>query len=303
MSALLELRDAHVRYADGTAALQGVDLSLHAQQWHGLVGESGSGKSTAVRALLRLLKVDRGSVHWDGDDVTAVPERALRARRRLVQPVLQDPRSSLNGRMSVRALLAEPLDIHRLHAGAAREARLVDLLTRVGLEGSFLPRHPHQLSGGQRQRVALARALAVEPRALLLDEPVSALDVSVAAQVLNLLVDIARAGGLGCLLVTHDMSLVRWLCPRVTVLYRGRVVESGAADAVTAAPAHPYTGLLVDAAAGRAPSPLPVAASMVAPACTFAPRCPRATDLCRTDPPALRVVDNAGRLAACHHPR
>ena len=226
-------------------AVDGVSLALGPGEALGLVGESGCGKSTLLRALLRLAPAQSGRIVLDGTDITRTPRAALGPLRRAVQVVFQNPHAALDPRASVFACVAEPLRIQqRLSASALRE-RVVALLADVGLPGEFLWRHPHELSGGQKQRVAIARALAPAPRALLLDEPTSALDVSVQAQIIELLAELRARHGLAMLFVSHNLAVVRLLCERVAVMQHGRVVEQGAADAVLAHPAHPYTQALL----------------------------------------------------------
>lgn len=227
--------------------VDGVNVDVNAGERVGVVGESGSGKSTLLRLLLRLEDVDAGRVVFDGADITRVRGRALLPVRRQLQVVFQDPASSLHPRHTVEQIVAEGLVIHGLHA-ARRGARVAELLETVGLAADLAGRRARELSGGQRQRVGIARALAVEPRCLLLDEPVSALDVSVQAQIVNLLADLARDRGLAVLFVAHDLHVVRHLCERVLVMQRGRVVEAGAVDDVFSRPQHPYTQALLAAA-------------------------------------------------------
>ena len=245
---LVEGRALVKRFGSHTA-VDGVSLSVRAAERVGLVGESGSGKSTLGRLLLRLQDVDDGAVFFDGADITNASARALLPVRRQMQVVFQDPSSSLNPRLSVERLVAEGLVIHGLH-GPGRERRrqrVLELLDEVGLESSVLSRRPHELSGGQKQRVGIARALAVEPRFLLLDEPVSALDVSVQAQIVNLLQALSTTKQLAMLFVAHDLHVVRHLCERVLVMHDGKIVEEGATVDVFGAPRHPYTQALLAA--------------------------------------------------------
>jgi ABC-type glutathione transport system ATPase component len=236
-----------VRSYGGVRAVNDVSLAVSAGQRLGLVGESGSGKSTVLRLLLRLEDVDDGRVRFNGDDVTAVAGPALLPFRRAVQVVFQDPASALNPRMRVRELVAEGLIIHDLHPDD-RDGRVLALLTEVGLSDErLLDRRPAELSGGQKQRVGLARALAVEPRVLLLDEPVSALDVSVQAQVINLLAELSRTRGLAMIFVAHDLHVVAHLCEHIAVMHQGVVVESGATEAIMTSPQAAYTQALLAA--------------------------------------------------------
>ena len=291
-------------------AVDGVSFAIAPAQTLGLVGESGCGKSTTGRAILRLVEPDRGRVTVDGLDVLTLGPRELRALRRRMQIVFQDPYGSLNPRMTVRQMLAEPLAIHRIATGAAAERRIAALLEEVGLDPGFGRSYPHELSGGQRQRVGIARALSVEPQFLVLDEPVSALDVSVQAQVLNLLADLQQRRRLTYLFIAHDLAVVKHIADEVAVMYLGKIVERAPATALYAAPRHPYTTSLLSAVPvpdpkaqrdrivleGDVPSPM-----HPPPGCPFHPRCPhpKKNDRCRTEPPALREVAPS-QLAACH---
>ena len=232
-----------------------VSLTIRRGETLGLVGESGSGKSTVARMILRLIEPTAGTIHFSDEDLRAASSRRLRALRRQMQIVFQDPYAALNPRMSVRQVLAEPFAIHR---EPLQPARLAELLTTVGLDASALSRYPHEFSGGQRQRINIARALALRPKFLVLDEPVSALDVSVGAQVINLLRDLQREHGLTYLFISHSMPLVRYLCDRVAVMHRGRIVELGDVEQVCSSPVNPYTQQLVTATPelpALAPSP------------------------------------------------
>jgi oligopeptide/dipeptide ABC transporter ATP-binding protein len=291
-------------------AVDGVSFAIEAGRTLGLVGESGCGKSTLGRTLLRLVEPTRGRFTFDGADVFALDARDLRALRRKMQIVFQDPYGSLNPRMTVRQTLREPLQIHRLAAGAAIDRRVDALLEEVGLDATFGDRYPHELSGGQRQRVGIARALSVEPRFIVCDEPVSALDVSVQAQVLNLLTALQRKRGLTYLFVAHDLAVVKHVADDVAVMYLGKIVERAPASAVYATPKHPYTTSLLSAVPVPDPGVRPqrivlsgdVPSAAHPPAgCPFHPRCPhpKKNDRCRTEPPALREVA-PGHLAACH---
>ena len=291
-------------------AVDGVSFTIARGRTLGLVGESGCGKSTAGRAILRLIEPDAGRVTVDGQDVLALGARELRALRRRMQIVFQDPYGSLNPRMTVRQTLAEPLAIHRVAAGAEADRRIGSLLEEVGLDPSFTGSYPHELSGGQRQRVGIARALSVEPQFLVLDEPVSALDVSVQAQVLNLLADLQQRRRLTFLFIAHDLAVVKHIADDVAVMYLGKIVERAPAATLYAAPRHPYTTSLLSAVpvpdpkaqrarivlAGEVPSP-----ANPPPGCPFHPRCPhpKKNERCRTEPPALRELA-PGQLVACH---
>jgi len=293
-------------------AVDGVSLAIAPGQTLGLVGESGSGKSTVGRTILRLQEPTAGRVLFDGEDVFALGTTPLRALRRRMQIVFQDPYSSLNPRMTVGRTLREPLEIHRLVPPAQMEARVTALLDEVGLDTAFASRYPHELSGGQRQRVGIARALSVEPRFIVCDEPVSALDVSVQAQVLNLLADLQRKRSLTYLFIAHDLAVVRHIADQVAVMYLGRIVERAPAAAIYTGPRHPYTRALLSAVpepnpratrerivlSGDIPSPAHPPAG-----CPFHPRCPhpKKNDRCRTEAPALRATsDSPAHLAACH---
>ena len=291
-------------------AVDGVSFAIQPGQTLGLVGESGCGKSTTGRALLRLVEPDGGRVTIDGLDVLTLGSRELRALRRRMQIVFQDPYGSLNPRMTVRQMLVEPLVIHRIAIGADAERRVGALLEEVGLNPGFGRSYPHELSGGQRQRVGIARALSVEPEFLVLDEPVSALDVSVQAQVLNLLSELQERRRLTYLFIAHDLAVVKHIADEVAVMYLGKIVERATAGVLYAVPRHPYTTSLLSAV----PVPDPKAQrhrivlagdvpSSVRPpsGCPFHPRCPhpKKNDRCRTEPPVLREVV-PGQLAACH---
>ena len=292
-------------------AVDGVSLAIEPGQTLGLVGESGSGKSTLVRCILRLLEPTSGRITFDGRDILACDRRELRGLRRHMQIVFQDPYRSLDPRMTVEQLIAEPLRVHGLVAGrAARRARVAELLALVGLEPEHAARHPRAFSGGQRQRIGIARALATEPRLLVLDEPVSALDATTRAQILGLLGELQARLGLGYLFVAHDLSLVRSICHRVAVMYLGRIVEVADRDTLFDAPAHPYTRALLSAV----PVPDPVrerrrrrivlrgeaqSAAAVRPGCRFQPRCPRAREHCvQHDPP----LEGDAHRVACFFP-
>ena len=290
-------------------AVDGVSLTVAAGEAVGLVGESGCGKSTLGRSILRLLEPTSGRIFFDGQDITTLGARALRPLRRQFQMIFQDPFHSLNPRMTVGQSIGEALVIHGLgNSEAARQTRVAELLQSVGLTPDVADRFPHQFSGGQRQRIGIARALAVEPRLIVCDEPVSALDVSVQAQVINLLQDIQRDRGLAYLFISHDLAVVEHLCQRIVVMYLGRVVESGPAHSIGRNPQHPYTQVLLSAVptvnpsakrdrillSGDVPSPIHPPSG-----CPFHPRCPVAESRCRTERPEFRTVAH-GHEAACH---
>lgn len=291
-------------------AVSGVDLAVYEGETMALVGESGCGKSTLGRLLLGLLPPTQGQVFFDGQDLAALPPARLRALRRQMQLVFQDTAAALNPRWTVGQSLAEPLRIHNLCPRGEYAARGAALLTQVGLAPDLLDRYPHQLSGGQRQRVGLARALALSPRLVVCDEPVSALDVSVQAQMLNLLADLQRAQGLTYVLISHDLGVVRHSADRVCVMFLGRVCEVGPTQALFSAPRHPYTKFLLDSVprpdpTRRGESGPPLAGEIPSPVhppsgCRFRTRCPYAQDICaQTVPPLTGAGDHQ---AACHFP-
>lgn len=289
-------------------AVDGVDLIIHEGETIAIVGESGCGKSTLARLLLRLIDVTEGSVLYDGRDIAGLSGAELRALRSELQFIFQDPFSSLNPRMTVGALIEEPLVTHGIGTSAERRARVADLLNRVGLRPDHIDRYPHEFSGGQRQRIGIARALATAPKVLIGDEPVSALDVSIQAQVVNILEDLKQAFGLTLIVIAHDLAVIRHMSDRVAVMYLGQVVESGPTQDLFAAPRHPYTEALLQAIPipsvgarkarvaieGDPPDPIAPPAG-----CRFHTRCPYAKDLCHSQPPILQDIGN-GRQAACH---
>ncbi len=290
-------------------AVDGVSLGVRRGQVLGLVGESGSGKSTTGRALLRLAPITSGSVWFGGQDITHSDRRALLPVRRRMQVVFQDPEASLNPRMRIGDAVAEPLRIHMKLTPAETERKVARLLEQVGLDPQLRARWPHEFSGGQRQRVGIARALATEPELIVLDEPISALDVSIQAQVLNLLADLRQRLGLSYLFIAHDLAAVAHLCDEVAVLYLGRVVEHGPAQQVFAQPAHPYTRALLesvplaDPVLARQQKPAVLQGEIPSPlnpptGCPFHPRCPFAQDRCVVELPLLRPI--AATQAACH---
>jgi oligopeptide transport system ATP-binding protein len=318
---VLQVREVAVHFAPrrrlfgGTPrpvkAVDGVDLTIAAGEMLGLVGESGCGKSTLSNAIVGLLPPTRGSIRVRGTEVVGAGRKALYALRRDVQMIFQDPALSLDPRATVGAAIAEPLAVRGIARGRALKDRVHSLLAQVGLKAEHAGRYPHQFSGGQRQRIVIAPALALEPALVVCDEPVSALDVSVRAQILNLLVDLQRRMGVAYLFVSHDLAVVRHICDRVAVMYLGRIVEQASRDVLFETPRHPYTRALMSAVpeadpvaqrakrrmvvSGELPSP-----SDVPPGCAFHTRCPLATAVCAHERPLL-TPRSGDALVACHH--
>ena len=319
MTPLLATENLSVRFPVGgglfrkpqhVRAVSDVDLDLRPGETLALVGESGSGKTTFARALLGLVPHSAGTIRFQGADTASMAPAEIQAMRRVVQMVFQDPFGSLDPRLPVADIIAEPLRIHRIGTRADHRARIQELLGLVGLPGDAANRYPHQFSGGQRQRIAIARALAPAPRAIIADEPLSALDVSIQSQILNLMAELRDRIGLSYLLISHDLAAVHHLADRVAAMYLGRVLEVAGRDALFATPAHPYTAALLasvprigagkrvpgGALQGDIPSPM-----APPPGCAFHPRCARATTMCTEIVPTLVPVAG-GHAVACHHP-
>lgn len=290
-------------------AVDDVSFTIAPGETVGLVGESGCGKTTLGRAVIRLIEPTAGDIIFDGENITRLDRSTLRARRRKFQMIFQDPYGSLDPRMTVQNIIGEALDIHRLAPNArARRQRLESLLQDVGLDPSHAERYPHEFSGGQRQRIGIARALAVEPKLIICDEPVSALDVSIQAQIINLLGDLQRQRDIAFLFVAHDLAVVKHISRRILVMYLGRVVESGETKTICRSPKHPYTQALISAVpvvdpaskrqriilSGDVPSPIHPPGG-----CPFHPRCPLAESRCKVEVPPLREIE-PGRWVACH---
>ncbi|MDO4785996.1 MAG: ATP-binding cassette domain-containing protein [Fretibacterium sp.] len=298
-----------VRHTRVVSAVDGVSFRIERGEVFSLVGESGCGKSTVARTVIKLLEPRGGSVFFDGADITRYTRRQMLPLRRRVQMIFQDPYASLNPRLSVREILTEPMLFHGI-AGTRSEAeeRALALLERVGIRPEQAGRYPHQFSGGQRQRIGIARALAVEPELVVADEPVSALDVSIQAQILNLLMDLREEYGFSCLFIAHDLSVVRHISDRVAIMYLGRIAEMGDRDQIFGAPRHPYTEALFSAvphlSGGHILTAAPLEGEVPSPidppsGCRFRTRCPRAVPLCAESVPQAREVA-PGHMVFCH---
>jgi oligopeptide/dipeptide ABC transporter ATP-binding protein len=323
VSALVEVRDlvkhfpisrgVLIKHSIGAVkAVDGVSFDIERGETLGIVGETGCGKSTTARLLMRLLQATSGEIRIEGEDITDMKGAQLKAVRRDVQMIFQDPYSSLNPRKTIGSIISEPFAIHGLETGKGERKRAVqELMETVGLNPEHYNRYPHEFSGGQRQRIGVARALALKPKLLIADEPVSALDVSIQAQVLNLLRDLQRTLELSVVFIAHDLSVVRHMCDRVAVMYLGKFVEIGTGDALYESPRHPYTGALLSAVpvvdpsrhgeqrrllSGDVPSP-----ANPPSACRFHTRCSKAQEICSTEEPLLQDK-GTGTRAACHFP-
>ena len=296
------------RIAAHVKAVDDISFDINKGETFGLVGESGCGKTTAGRAILRLIEPDGGTIRFDGIDLLGVSKQELRRKRRDMQIIFQDPYASLNPRMTIRTIVGEPFAIHRLASGSDREHRVADLLKTVGLDPVVMNRYPHEFSGGQRQRIGIARALALKPKLIVADEPVSALDVSIQAQIINLLADLQQQFGLTYLFISHAIPVIEHISTRIGVMYLGKLVEVGTSAQICLAPKHPYTQALLSAVPipdpaakkqrivlrGDVPTPINPPSG-----CHFHTRCPIAVDRCKVEEPPLREVED-GRDVSCH---
>ena len=296
------------RTANVLRAVDGVSFTIRKGETLGLVGESGCGKTTLGRTLLRLIEPTEGSIHFEGTEITRLPREQMRRLRRQMQMIFQDPYSSLNPRMTAGAMIEEGLIIHRLGSRVERKKRVAELLDVVGLSPKVTGKYPHEFSGGQRQRIGIARALALLPKLIVADEPVSALDVSIQAQILNLLIELQESFSLTYLFISHDLRVVEHVSDRVAVMYLGRIIELAPARLLYANPSHPYTVALLASVPVPDPTrkslkasvPGDVPSSVSPPSgCYFHPRCPHCMEVCRREFPALHEVE-PGHFVACH---
>lgn len=290
-------------------AVEKIDLEIFKGETLGLVGESGCGKSTLGRTLIRLYEPTSGEITFKDADFLSLKSEDLRKSRRNIQMIFQDPFASLDPRMTVGQILQQPLDVHNIGTQDERKKQVMELLETVGLKAAHINRYPHEFSGGQRQRISIARALALKPDLIICDEPVSALDVSIQAQILNLLKDLQEQRGLTYLFISHDLSVIEYFCDRVAVMYLGRIVEIGTRDQLFSNPQHPYTQALLNAIptfgqgkkamkkslAGEVPSPLNPPSG-----CAFHPRCPHAMPRCKESVPTLKPIQDTEHLMACY---
>jgi oligopeptide/dipeptide ABC transporter ATP-binding protein len=312
MTAVIEVRDLSKHYPSRdhkglVRAVDGVTLSLERGHTLGVVGESGCGKSTLARLMVRLIEPTAGSILFEGEDLLSLDGRAMRRRRRDIQIVFQDPYASLDPRMNVEAIIAEPLEIHGIGTQSERQAKVIELLDLVGLDRGAAAKYPHEFSGGQRQRIGIARAIALEPRLVVLDEPVSALDVSIQSQILNLLMDLKRRLKLSYIFISHDLSVVRHVGDEVAVMYLGRIVEYGQTAQVLGSPLHPYTQALISAIPELEPGKTrqrivltgdPPSPESIPSGCPFHPRCWHRMAICSATRPPLQTKQS--RDVACH---
>jgi oligopeptide/dipeptide ABC transporter ATP-binding protein len=296
------------RVAAHVKAVDDISFDINRGETFGLVGESGCGKTTAGRAILRLIEPDAGTIRFDGADLLGLGKQELRRKRRDMQIIFQDPYASLNPRMTIRTIVGEPFAIHSLAHGSEREQRVADLLKTVGLDPAVMNRYPHEFSGGQRQRIGIARALALKPKLIIADEPVSALDVSIQAQIINLLADLQQQFGLTYLFISHAIPVIEHISTRIGVMYLGKLVEVGTSAQICMAPRHPYTQALLSAVPipdpaakkqrivlrGDVPTPINPPSG-----CRFHTRCPIAIDRCKVEEPPLREIEES-RDVACH---
>ena len=301
-------RGVFSRIAAYVKAVDDIGFDINKGETFGLVGESGCGKTTAGRAILRLIEPDAGTIRFDGVNLLQLRKHELRRKRRDMQLIFQDPYASLNPRMTIRSIVGEPFAIHRLAGGLEREHRVADLLNLVGLDPAMMNWYPHEFSGGQRQRIGIARALALKPKLIVADEPVSALDVSIQAQIINLLADLQQQFGLTYLFISHAIPVIEHISTRIGVMYLGKLVEVGTSAQICLAPKHPYTQALLSAVPtpdpaakkrrivlrGEVPTPINPPSG-----CRFHTRCPIAVERCKTEEPPLRQIE-AGRDVSCH---